>query len=139
MTVAATVQNIAESWCMHPYGVEPLPPKFLPNPPVAGRHRLGFRPAPITPRFSFNRPDVSEDWAYVLFEGQRLTCGGWGAGRWRSLLSRLRAVLWSCSSAVSTGLGLRRRLGSVVVVGPPYAGKVAFVKQLLEQRAWRHI
>jgi len=61
---------------------------------------------------------------------------GVGAGRWRNL-PRLRAVLWSCSSAVSTGLGLWRRLGSVVVVGPPYAGKAAFVKQLLEQRAWR--
>jgi hypothetical protein len=54
---------------MHPYGVEPLPPKFLPNPPVAGLHRLGFQPAPIAPGFSFvNRPDVSEDWAYVLFD-----------------------------------------------------------------------
>ena len=69
MTAAAAVQNIAESWCMHPYGVEHLPPKFLPNPPVAGLHRLGFHPAPIAPRFSFvNRPDVSEDWAYVLFD-----------------------------------------------------------------------
>ncbi|NAZ34205.1 MAG: hypothetical protein GU356_07980 [Pyrobaculum sp.] len=45
--------------------------------------------------------------------------------------------MWSCFSAVSTSLGLRRRLGSVVVVGPPGAGKATFVKQLLEQRAWR--
>jgi hypothetical protein len=51
---------------MHTYGVELRPPKFLPNPPVAGLHRLGFHPAP---KFSLvNRLDVSDDWAYVLFD-----------------------------------------------------------------------
>jgi hypothetical protein len=40
-------------------------------------------------------------------------------------LLHLRAVLWSCSSAVSTGLGLRRWRGSVAVVGPPGAGRAA--------------
>jgi hypothetical protein len=64
---------------------------------------------------------------------------GWGPVIGVVFLSRLRAVLWSCSSAVSTGLGLRVWLVSMVVVGPPYAGKATFVKQLLEQRAWRHI
>jgi hypothetical protein len=65
-TAAATVQNIAESWCMHTYGVEPQPPKFLPNPPVAVLHRLGFHPMP---KFSLvNRPDVSEDGTCVLFD-----------------------------------------------------------------------
>jgi hypothetical protein len=66
MTAATAVQNIAESWCMHPYGVEPRPPKFLPTLSVAGLHKLGFHPAP---KFSLvNRPDVSEDGAYVLFD-----------------------------------------------------------------------
>jgi len=74
MTAAATVQNIAESWCMHPYGVEPRPPKFPPNPPVAGLHRLGFHSTPIALSF-VNRPDVSEDGAYVLFDWKRLSGG----------------------------------------------------------------
>jgi hypothetical protein len=69
MTAATAVQNIAESWCMHTYGVEPRPPKFLPNPSVAGLHKLGFHPAPIAPKFSLvNRLDVSEDETYVLFD-----------------------------------------------------------------------
>jgi len=33
--------------------------------------------------------------------------------------------------------GLRGWLVSMVVAGPPSAGKATFVKQLLEQRAWR--
>ena len=61
-TAAVTVQNIAESWCMHTYGVEPRPPIFLPMPPVAVLRRLGFRPAP---RFNcVNRLDVSDDGTY---------------------------------------------------------------------------
>jgi hypothetical protein len=51
---------------MHTYGVEPLPPKFLPTLSVAGLHKFGFHPAL---KFSLvNRLDVSEDWAYVLFD-----------------------------------------------------------------------
>jgi len=66
MTAAAAVQNIAESWCMHTYGVEPRPPKSMPNPPVAGLHGLGFHLAPIAPKFSLvNRLDVSEDMFYL--------------------------------------------------------------------------
>jgi len=44
-TAAATVQNIAESWSMHTYGVDKTP-IFLPMPPVAVLRSLGFRPAP---------------------------------------------------------------------------------------------
>ena len=67
ITAATAVQNIAESLCIHPYGVEHLPPKFMPNPPVAGLHKLGFHPAPIALGL-VNRLDVSEDWAYVLLD-----------------------------------------------------------------------
>jgi hypothetical protein len=65
-STAATVWNIAGSWCMHTYCVEPRPPKFLPTLSVAGLHTLGFHHAPKFSRV--NRPDVSEDWAYVLFD-----------------------------------------------------------------------
>jgi hypothetical protein len=67
MTAATAVQNIAESLYMHPYGVEHLPPKFLPNPPVAGLHRLGFQPAPIALSL-VNRPGISEGETYVLLD-----------------------------------------------------------------------
>ena len=51
---------------MHTYGVEPRPPKSMPNPPVAGLHGLGFHLAPIAPKFSLvNRLDVSEDMFYL--------------------------------------------------------------------------
>jgi len=51
---------------MHTYGVEPQPPKYLPTLSVAGLHTLGFHHAPKFSRV--NRPDVSEDLAYVLLD-----------------------------------------------------------------------
>jgi hypothetical protein len=68
---------------MHPYGVRLLPPKFLPNPPVAGLHRLGFHSTPIALSL-VNRPGISEGETYVLFDWKRLS-GGVRDGRWRSL------------------------------------------------------
>ena len=59
------------------------PPKFLPNPPVAGLHRFGFHSAPIAPGL-VNRLDVSEDGAYVLFRLKAPPRRG-EVGRWRSL------------------------------------------------------
>jgi len=52
---------------MHPYGVEPRSPKSLPNPPVAGLHKLGFHSTPIALSL-VDRPGISEGETYVLFD-----------------------------------------------------------------------
>ena len=77
--------------------------EILPNPPVAGLHRLGFHSAPIALSL-VNRPGISEGEMYVLFDRKRLRRGE-GTTVGVVFLSRLHAVLWSCSTAVSTGLG----------------------------------
>jgi hypothetical protein len=65
---------------MYPYGVDKKSPAAaIPALlPVAVRHRLGFHPAPIA-LSRVNRPDVSEDETYVLFDLRRLPGGvrGW--------------------------------------------------------------
>jgi hypothetical protein len=54
---------------MYPYGFDKKSPAAaIPALlPVAVRHRLGFHPAPIA-LSRVNRPDVSEDETYVLFD-----------------------------------------------------------------------
>jgi hypothetical protein len=90
---------------MHTYGVEPRPPKLLPNPPVAGLHRLGFRPAP---RFNcVNRLDVSDDGTYFRLKAPP------GEPQLGLAVGVIHCVsAQSCFSAVG---GLRRRRGPVAV------------------------
>jgi len=84
-------------------------------------------PAPIALSL-VNRPDVSEDETLCFIRLKAPPRRGEGLVVGVIFLPCLRVVLWSCSSAVSASLGLSRRLGSLVVVGPTYAGKAAFVK-----------
>jgi hypothetical protein len=108
-TTAAAVQNIAESWRMHTYGVEPRPPKSCPILPL-----LVYTGSASTPRRSFaaliGLTSLRTGRTFYLRWRAPPRRAASGAGRWRNL-PRLRAVLWSCSSTVARGLGLGGRLG----------------------------
>jgi hypothetical protein len=115
LTCVATVST-AESWRMRLYGVDKTP-KFLPMPPVAVLHRLGFSPASKFSRV--NRLDVSEDGMYFSVGGtSRRAATGQAVG----VFPRLSAVLFfGRTRAEEAGGGLWPWWGRPAPGRPPQA------------------